>query len=514
MLQRWVLIRPLNQSLYYDPEIQEPLGIEYIGAVLQRLGCKVLIMDSALDGLTDERLARRTVAFEPDVIGFSITTDRELKSVGNIYKLSKVLGVDREYFWMAGGNFVTSETQNALRLLPPEFHLIKFEAELTIEKFFMEWKNKSHESWPRLMDGDAVANLDSLPFPLRPYTQYLQHYGWAFNLQGSRGCCSTCRYCGSRGMRPKNGTQWRGRGAESMADEMEYLYEKFHARTFNFVDEDFLGPPLLSIERAKKFSNEITKRKLALTFGIQIRPNSLSEETIEWLVLAGLKYVFMGIESDNPVDFRTWGRSYCPDTWKWVKLLQNKDVEVNAGTLLFHPDSKPEGIRSFATKLYDHGLFNYRTAINRLDAMPGSYFHEHYSKIEINGLDPMGIFALPFIYKGMEKFYEIVLRVLAPIEVPSMHGLCALPIVQTKRIFSSNEEMYQKLKSINKICDERVSFCFFELLNMFEYESYQEDTIECFLMENQILSKSIANQLIENGFVRAPETLLKAMSNE
>jgi len=511
---RWVLIRPLNRSLYYDPEIQEPLGIEYIGAVLKRLNCSVLILDSALDGLSDERLARRTVSFEPDAIGFSITTDRELQSVANVYRLCQELGGPKEYLWMAGGNFPTSETDKALRFLPAEFHLIKYEGELVVERLYRQWKDGACQGWPRLVEGEAVTNLDMLPFPLRPYTHYLLNYGWAFNLQGSRGCCSTCRYCASRGMRARNGAQWRGRSAESMAVEMEYLYDKYHARTFNFVDEDFLGPPLLSVVRAEEFSKEIANRNLFLTFGIQIRPNSLSEETIKWLTAAGLKYVFMGIESDNPSDFTAWGRSYCPDTWKWVELLQKNGVEVNVGTLLFHPESTPEGIRSFAGKLYSHGLFNYRTAINRLDAMPGSLFHEQYSKVGNDGKDLSGIFALPFKYSGMEQFYKNVLRVLAPIEIPSMHGLCALPIAQTKRIFGKNEEIYQRLKGINIKCDERVSQCFFELLDLFESGSAQEETIMRLLSENRTFSKSIANVLIESGFVRAPETLLEAMRNE
>jgi methylmalonyl-CoA mutase cobalamin-binding subunit len=510
---RWVLIRPLNQSLYYDPEIQEPLGIEYIGAVLHQLGSNVLILDSALNNLTDERIAKRTLSFEPDAIGFSITTDRELHSVQTIYNICKELGANKEYLWLAGGNFITSETENALKFLPPDFHLIKYEAEAAIKMLCNNWKLNSFNTLPRLIEGEATSNLDSLPFPLRPYTEYLLHYGWAFNLQGSRGCCSACRYCASQGMRTKNGLQWRGRSAESMVNEIEYLYNAYNARTFNFVDEDFLGPPSSALIRTQSFLAEIKKRQLKLTFGIQIRPNSLSVETIEGLVSAGLKYVFMGIESDNPDDFRNWGRSFCPDTWKWVKLLQEKDVEVNAGTLLFHPDSNLTGIRAFATKLNEHGLFNYRTAINRLDAMPGSYFHEQFCNVEAENYDSAGIFALPFRYPGMEQFYETVLKVLAPIEIPSMQGLCALPIAQTKRVFGNSEEEFQDLKSINRASDERVSKCFFELLNMFESGSYNDDSIEHMLNENRILSNSLANQLIEKGFVRAPETLLKAMSS-
>lgn len=511
---RWVLIRPLNQSLYYDPEIQEPLGIEYIGALLQRHGCKVLILDSALDDLTDERVAKRTLSFEPDVIGFSITTDREINSVNNIYHFCKRIRKERQFLWVAGGNFITSETINAQKLLPVEFRLVKFEAEHAIENFLNEKGNDINYQLNVITEGIAVNDLDTLPFPLRPYHQYLLNYGWAFNLQGSRGCCSCCKYCASSGMRAKKGAQWRGRSVNNIVDEIEHLIDNYNARTFNFVDEDFLGPPAKAHARAKAFSSELLSRNIEITFGIQIRPNSLSEETIKWLVAGGLKYVFMGIESDDPADFRKWGRVYCRDTWKWVQLLLTNGVEVNAGTLLFHPDSTPAKIRAFSEKLHTCGLLNYRTAINRLDAMPGSYFHELYCSTNSDITGSSGIFPIPFAFPGMENFYQTVLKVLSPIEIPSMHALCAMPIAQTKRIFEKNESVYLKLKKINNQCDDIVSECFFRLLKMFEDGTFIESEINQMFVENKNNGKEIVYQLIKDGFVRTPDTILHAVENE
>ena len=67
-----MLIRPLHVSTFYDPEVQEPLGLEYLAATLRAGGHAVLILDRALHGLDIVTLARRTAAFEPDVVGFSL----------------------------------------------------------------------------------------------------------------------------------------------------------------------------------------------------------------------------------------------------------------------------------------------------------------------------------------------------------------------------------------------------------------------------------------------------------
>ena len=508
---RWVLIRPLNHSLFYDPEIQEPLGLEYLAATLKALGCNVLILDSALDNLNDRKLARRAVAFEPDVIGFSVTTDRELDSVLEIYSECKMILNNNNVCWLAGGNYVTTESRNALEELPVECHLVKYEGESAITNICELWNSGNISLLPKLIDGEPAVELDKLSFPERPYHYYLKNYGWAFNIQGSRGCCSACKYCASRGMRGSKLSFWRGRTPENIVDEISWLNKTYSARTFNFVDEDFLGPPAFSLERAKRFSAAISGNNLKITFGIQVRPNSLSEEVIDILATAGLKYVFMGIESDNPCDFKIWGRKYCEKAWDWVKYLQKKDIEVNAGTLLFHPDSTFEGIRDFAVKLHQHGLLNFRTATNRLDAMPGSFFHDQYLS-QNPKTDCTGIIQLPFKDQSIEPFFSTIVRVLAPIDAPSMHALCSIPVAQIMKYFENSCEKFDILKSINDDCDERVSDCFFTILDMFENDSYSEQKIEELAKNNFELSKSIAERLIVNGFVSYPEVLYQAIS--
>jgi hypothetical protein len=504
---RWVLIRPTNRSLFYDPEIQEPLGLEYIAAVLEGLGCRVLLLDSALDSCDDRRLARRAAAFQPDALGYSITTGSELESVRNINdEFSAAMG-DKSAFRIAGGNYVTTEWQNAQKLLPENLHLMRYEAEISIVEIVKMWEAQSLDAFPRYIDGEPPQELDSLPFPLRPYVKYLLQYGWAFNVQASRGCCSACKYCASRGMRLNSRSAWRGRSPENIVEEVALLYDNYAARSFNFVDEDFLGPPSGAPERSRRFAQEIKRRGLSLTFGIQVRPNSLSEETIVHLVEAGLKYVFLGIESDDPADFRRWGRQYCPETWRWVESLQSKDVEVNAGTLLFHPHCTFEGMRRFASELLRHGLFNCRTATNRLHAMPGSYYYEQCLQNAPEDVPEIGVIAIPFVNETVEDFYITLQTVVEPLRAPSMHALCAMPIVRT----ANDKDKLSVLQAINSDCDARVSECFFKLLNMYEQNAVDEDLITEMEDANRHFGRSIADRLTQNGFVRAPENLYNSI---
>ena len=507
---RWVLIRPLNQSLFYDPETQEPLGLEYLASVLKELGCDVLILDSALDNLDNIKLARRAASFQPDVTGVSITTGQEIDSVMIIYNECKRISGNKPVHWVAGGNYVTCEYRNADETLPPEFRLVKFDGELFIRDICSLWSDGLMSTLPRLTEGEPVVAMDELPFPQRPYQYYLKHFGWAFNIQGSRGCCSACKYCASSGMRGHGRFSWRGRSPDNIVKELAYLHRTYTALTFNFVDEDFLGPPVHAPDRANRLSTAISDAGLNITFGIQVRPNSLSEEIIDTLASAGLKYVFMGIESDDPDDFKRWGRKYCADTWRFVRYLQEKEIEVNAGTLLFHPDCTFDGIRTFADKLRQHGLLNNRTATNRMDAMPGSFYYNQYITGR-PGESFHGVIRLPFKNQEIDPFYRTVVRVFKPVDAPSMHALCSMPIAQTNRYFKKQDDSFHVLKNINLACDTVVSDCFFRLLDMFEKDAYSERIVREMVRDNVTFGRKIAGQLIENGFVESPEALYQTI---
>ena len=514
---RCVLIRPLNKSTYYDPEIQEPLGLEYLASILKQSANDILILDSALDNLNDIKLARRTVSFEPDLIGFSITTIDDIDSVLSIYSECRKLLSEKKIKWIAGGNLTTIDASTVKKLLSPDFFLVRYEGEIAVQELVSEWRGEkgSQLTSKQIIDGRVIEDLDSLPFPERPYYQYLKTYGWAFNIQGSRGCCSSCKYCASSGMRNKTNKSWRGRTTVNIVGELLYLHERYNADTFNFVDEDFLGPPAKATVRARSFSLEVRKHNLDISFGIQVRPNSLSEEIIDYLVKSGLKYVFMGIESDDQGDLKKWGRLYCEETWKWIDLLQSKEVEVNAGTLLFHPDCTLQSIRRFSTKLIKYQLFNYRTAINRMDAMPGSYFHKEYLSSHKNSDHLEGIFSLPFNDNKIDSFYSDINKALEPIGSTSMHAICSLPTAQTNRKISElDESQYHRLKELIRLCDNQVSKCFLLILTSYENNANSEKLIEELANENLIYSKDIADQLIAEGFVRSPEMLYKAIHHE
>ncbi len=514
---RWVFIRPRHESPYYDPEIQEPLGLEYLSASRREKGDAVLVLDALLESMDDHRLARRAVSFRPDFIGISIMTARELASVQAIFAECQKALAGREVCWLAGGNFISHEAERAIEALPDGFYLVRFEGENALEVLARQWTARSPREAcdkappSRIIVAAPVADLQALPFPERPFACALGSERGAFNIQGSRGCLGACRYCSSPEARSLKGHQWRGRPMEHIVAEMDELNRRYGAVAFNFIDEDFLGPNTLATERARQFAAGIERRGLSISFSIQVRPDSLSREIIELLAASGLSYAFIGVESDNREDFKRWGRPWTGPPWDLVAHLRRLRVEVGAGVLLFHPHSTLQGIKGFAEVLHRHQMLNYRTAINRLDAMPGSRFHQ--DGIAAGVLQPIaGPQRLPFVDAGLEALYDQLTTALSPLGPVSMHAVCSLPAAVARHtLLRQSASAYQALKGIIGSLDGAVAETLFVLLGQHAAGKTGSHDIRELRLENLAVSLAAARELVSLGMAPSVDQLREAI---
>lgn len=517
---RWVFIRPGNNGPYYDPELQEPLGLEYLAASRLEKGEPVLLLDCALNSLSDVQTARRAAAFQPDVIGFSIMTVNELESAHSIHAEAVKCLNGQPVRWIAGGNFISTESPAGRAMLPEGMTLVQFEGERALDDLARLWQENPHvppqgamvqEPSP-VYSTDPVTDLDSLAFPVRVFADLILGSGWAFNLQGSRGCCGSCHYCASPGMARSASNKWRGRSPESVVDEIARLSSHHGAYSFNFVDEDFLGPEPVAEQRARQFTDALHRRDLKISFGIQVRPHTLTDKIIDMLTASGLTFVFMGIEFDDPADFKRWGRRWVADQWRFVRRLQELGVEVNAGVMLFHSHSTLEGIRSFADKLHQHRLLNHRSATNRLDAMPGSIA---YRKAVREGIFPRNAYGpqpLPFVHSEAGALYTDVKSAVDPLGPTSMHALCSLPpLLALRRFNTSLEPVVRRLREIIDLHDRAVAQSLFALLEAYEGSTRPEGLVSRLRKANLATALEGVKALVAHGFADSSDELREAI---
>lgn len=490
--------------------MQEPLGIEYLSAFCKSLGDASLVLDQTLEQASGEKIAKRTFFFQADIIGFSLTTAQELDALYEIYDFYKTFSHEKTICWVAGGNFISTEIEKAVKILPEDFTFVCFEGENALCELRQLWK-QGGKTQGKIFRGKPVVDLNTLPFPERPFARAIQSQGGAFNIQASRGCFGSCSYCSSPGM-GEGGNLWRGRTIKHIVDEMEYIFDTFHTSAFNFIDEDFLGPNKQSMKRAITFAEEIKKRHLKITFSIQVRPNSLDNAIIDMLADIGLTYVFMGIESDDKEDLKRWNRPWCEDPWSIVDYIQQKDIGINAGVLLFHSHSTIQKIRGFAKKLFQHGLLEFRSATNCLDAMPGSRIYKKALKQKVFKAEELGPQPLPFVDKKIELLYNDLLEAVAPLGPPSMHAVCAVPQVLAARPYE--KKRYQKLQDIMHPLDKAVADTLFTLLNIYEKGKLTKDMLKQYQADNLIIAVKACENLSRNYFASSFEELREAIQKD
>ncbi len=212
-----------------------------------------------------------------------------------------------------------------------------------------------------------IQDLDRLPFPLRnehssldkARTNKFVHATLRGNgkgggvkkgihtyILGSRGCYGNCTFCY---INPFYGEEslWRGRSPENILEEICQLHERHEINYFYFADANFFGPDKYGKERARRLAELIIRNGLKIGFGIECRANDVEEKTFSALVNAGLKQVFLGIESGSQTSLNRFKKGVSVEVNKHaIQTIRRFGIEPSLGFIMFEPYSTLTNIRA------------------------------------------------------------------------------------------------------------------------------------------------------------------------
>jgi anaerobic magnesium-protoporphyrin IX monomethyl ester cyclase len=149
-----------------------------------------------------------------------------------------------------------------------------------------------------------IHDLDDIPFPdleqvdIKNYFKnWFQLESVKFGLHGlniiaSRGCPYDCTFCQPTLSRIF-GKKIRKRSAKNIKQELVHWKNKYNIKAFMFQDDTLIAD--------KKWTSEICREitNLNLLWGCNVRANLVEEKTLRKMKAAGLRKVFMGIESGS-----------------------------------------------------------------------------------------------------------------------------------------------------------------------------------------------------------------------
>jgi anaerobic magnesium-protoporphyrin IX monomethyl ester cyclase len=322
-----------------------PYGILQLAAFLEHkdVGLEIQILDCNAEGLDWTGLEKRIASFNPDIVASSsLATCNTYLSV-RTFEIAKKLNPN--VLTIAGGQHFSVLDKESIKEYPEIDLIIRGEGEQILSEIvqaivngqpFFSVKGITYRNNGHIIQNPPhpfIENLDNLPFPGYNFVENLvgkYHFtAMAGNktpyalIEGSRGCSHQCTFC----------TQWkhwghtcRKKSPQRIADEFEFCYEKYGSRFFWLTDDNFgLG------KRAKELGKKLIQKGFSddIIWFMQARCDDVAKntETLSKLRRAGLRWILLGIENNNPTTLKSFQKNASPeDAKKAVKVLKKNDI--------------------------------------------------------------------------------------------------------------------------------------------------------------------------------------------
>jgi len=287
---------------YYFP----PFSLGYIGAVLDKAGHQVKIIDIDADRISKERFLK-IIKGNYELVGFTATTP----TFKEAEKLCRLVKEDTNAVTVLGGIHATIAPHECLQHEHIDF-LVRGEGEVTIldlinaiqdKKDYQGVKGISYMKEGRVVhapDRELIRDLDEIPFPARHlFNQQKYNYPDALltpilPIITSRGCPHDCSYCCTKLLFSR---KVRFRSPKNVVDEIEQLIEKYRAKEIHIIDDNYT----CNRKRVFEIRDELKKRRIRLKFAFPncLRADQVDKEILKCLKDMGVYQVGFAVESGN-----------------------------------------------------------------------------------------------------------------------------------------------------------------------------------------------------------------------
>ncbi len=326
-----------------------PLGLAYLGAVAEKEGHQVTVIDCQAEKLSYDNFRSRIAQVPSDIVGVTSTT-LLYNSAKEILTIAKQIHPDA--ITMIGGSHVSFWDENALNECPEIDVIVRREGEITFIELIKAIDAKKSFAGIlgitfRSKDGKIVRNadrpffedLDSLPFPafhLLPLDAFHRMGKTIFPLTTSRGCVQWCDFCSTVRM---FGRRYSTRSPKKVVDEMEMLYNKYGESQFTFYDDAFT----VNRDHVLKMCEDIKARKLNISWDCETRVDMVDRELLEKMYNAGCITVWYGVESGSEKILGAMNKKIKLDeTRQAFKVTQKTGLMTIASSVIGFPGETEE----------------------------------------------------------------------------------------------------------------------------------------------------------------------------
>lgn len=297
--------------LFDDPHEAEvmrpypPLGLLYVSSHLKAAGFDVGVFDSTFQSFADFEVLVKNE--RPSLVGIYCTLMTK-QNVLRMTRLCKELGLTvilggpepphyaDEYLKCGTDVIVIGEGEVTLEELIP--HIAKHGLNRLWELKGIAFRNDVGQ----VIKTDPRVYIDDLtmqPYPDREaidMQRYIdvwrEHHGvGSASIVCARGCPYTCTWCSHSVF----GETHRRRSPENVADEVQYLVDRYNPDQLWYVDDVFT----INWRWLKAYHAELKQRNLKVPFECISRADRLNDEIIDILAEMGCRQLWIGSESGS-----------------------------------------------------------------------------------------------------------------------------------------------------------------------------------------------------------------------
>ena len=328
-----------------------PLGLLYLAGYLEKhSNHNVVVLDSQVDQSDYPALKSKIARINPDVVGLTAMT---LTLIDVVKTANLVKDINKNIRVVLGGPHTYLFPEETIDFENVDY-LVLGEGEKTFKELLDNLGDKAKLRKIQglvFKDGGSIVNtgisplienLDELPFPARhltPYKKYsslLAKRSPVTTIFTSRGCPFQCSFCA----RPHLGKKYRAQSAQRVVDELQEC-TKMGIYEFLFYDDTFM----VNRQRVIDICKEIVKRKLDIGWDIRTRVDTVDEEMLRHLKMAGCQGIHYGVEAGTEKILRVLNKDITLGRVKEAfDLTRKHKISILAYFMIGNPSETREDI--------------------------------------------------------------------------------------------------------------------------------------------------------------------------
>ncbi len=383
-----------------------PMGLAYLGAVLERAGIEVRIVDCLVDGwhhrqdvadniirigLGFDRIEAIIRDYAPDMVGVNSQFTLQRHNAHQIYAAAR--RVDKGIVTVGGGAHPTVMPELVLADKNVDFAVLG-EGEATIIDLINYLGGRGDIG---NMDGLAyrdngdiriiprtrfITDLDALPFPARHLLDMEKYFGLKSShgtrrkrrfspIVTSRGCPAKCTFCSAYRVW---GRRFRYRSPENVIAEMQEIKERYGIEEIMFEDDNVT----LNVNRAGRLFDLMISEKLDFVWDTPngVAVYALNEALIDKMKASGCYSLNLALESGSQevLDNIIKKPVRLPRAKELVRYAQNIGIKVKMYLIIGMPGETKEQMRANFRMAKELGI--YTPFVSVATPYPGSELYD------------------------------------------------------------------------------------------------------------------------------------------